>query len=119
MDDERQEAATECAGCRERDARLAELARRLAALERRMAEVTRESQRQTAKFPRRKWIPPSEHKPSGRKPGHDGAFRAIPQKVDRTIVVPCQTCPECRVTLVEPRTRELYQTDIPPVEPLV
>lgn len=126
MDDERQVSATECAGCRERDARIAELEGRLAQsegrlaeLERKLAEVVRESQRQTAKFPRRKLIPSSEHKPSGRKPGHDGAFRAIPKKVDRMIVVPCKTCPECRVKLVEPQTRDLYQTDIPPVQPVV
>jgi hypothetical protein len=119
MDDVRQESTSGCAGCRERDARIAELERRVAALEGKLAEVVRESQRQTAKFPRRKLIPPGEHKRSGRKPGHDGAFRAIPKKVHRTIHVPCVTCPECRVKLVEPQTRELYQTDIPPIEPQV
>ena len=119
MDDERPGSLTACAGCLERDARIAELERRLAELERKLAEVTRESQRQTAKFPRRKLIPLAEHKRSGRKPGHEGAFRAIPKKVDRTIRVPCQTCPECRVTLVDPQTRDLSQTDIPPVQPVV
>jgi len=28
-------------------------------------------------------------------------------------------CPGCRVKLVEPQTRDLYQTDIPPIEPVV
>lgn len=119
MDDEWPGSSTGCAGCRERDARIAELARRLAELERKLAEVTRDSQRQTAKFPRRKLIPLAEQKPSGRKPGHEGAFRAIPKQVDRTIRVPCRTCPECRVALVDPQTRDLYQTDIPPVRPVV
>ena len=119
MDDERPGSSTACAGCLERDARIAELERRLAELERKLAEVTRDSQRQTAKFPRRKLIPLAEQKPSGRKPGHDGAFRAIPKQVDRTIRVPCKTCPECRVALVDPQTRDLYQTDIPPVQPVV
>jgi hypothetical protein len=52
MDDERPRSSTACAGCRERDARIAEPQRRLAELERRttelerkLAEVTRESQR--------------------------------------------------------------------------
>ena len=47
MDDERPGSSTACAGCLERDTRIAEL-------ERKLAEVTRDSQRQTAKFPRRK-----------------------------------------------------------------
>lgn len=119
MDDERPGSSTACAGCLERDTRIAELERRLAELERKLAEVTRDSQRQTAKFPRRKLIPLSEQKPSGRKAGDDGAFRAIPQKVDRTIRVPCRTCAECRVALVDPQTRDLSQTDIPPVQPVV
>lgn len=119
MDGERAGTSPECAGCRERDARIAELERRLADLERKLEQVTRESQRQTAKFPRRKLIPREQHKRSGRKPGHDGAFRAIPKTVDRTIDVPCAKCPECRVKLVEPRTRELSQTDIPPITPQV
>jgi uncharacterized coiled-coil protein SlyX len=124
MDDGWPRTLTACAGCRERDARIAELEQRLAdsvrrttELERKLAEVTRESQRQTVKFPRRKLVPLTEQKPSGRKPGHDGAFRAIPKKVDRTIQVPCRTCPECRVALVGLQTRDIDQTDIPPVQP--
>ena len=119
MDGERAGISPECAGCRERDARIAELERRLADVERKLEQVTRETQRQTAKFPRRKLIPREQHKRSGRKPGHDGAFRAIPKTVDRTIDVPCAKCPECRVKLVEPQARELYQTDIPPIAPQV
>jgi hypothetical protein len=91
----------------------------VAELERKLEQVARESQRQTAKFPRRKLIPPDQHKRAGRKPGHDGAFRTIPKAVDRTIHVPCTKCPECRVKLTEPQTRELYQTDIPPITPQV
>jgi predicted RNase H-like nuclease (RuvC/YqgF family) len=60
MDDERPGSLTACAGCRERDARIAELERQLAdsqrrttELERKLAEVTRESQRQMVKFPHR------------------------------------------------------------------
>lgn len=119
MDDGQQGTSVECPGCRERDARIAELERRLAELERKLEPLTRDTQRQTARFPRRKVIPPEQHQPPGRKPGHDGAFRAIPKKVHRTIRVPGATCPECRVKLVEPQTRELYQTDIPPIEPQV
>lgn len=119
MDDGRQGTSAECPGCRERDARIAELERRLAELERKLEQLTRESQRQTARFPRRKVIPPDQHQRSGRKLAHDGAFRAMPKKVHRTIHVPCATCPECRMKLVEPQTRERYQTDIPPIEPQV
>jgi hypothetical protein len=60
MDDGWPRTLTACAGCRERDARIAELERQLAdsqrrttELERKLAEVTRESQRQTVKFPHR------------------------------------------------------------------
>lgn len=119
MDGERSVTLPDCAGCRERDARIATLERRVAELERKLEQFTRDTQRQTAKFPRRKLIPPDQHKTPGRKPGHEGAFRAIPKIVHRTIPVPCVKCPECRVKLVDPRTRELYQTDIPPIEPQV
>jgi hypothetical protein len=56
MDDGWPRTLTACAGCRERDARIAELERQLAdsqrrttELERKLAEVTRNSQRQTVK----------------------------------------------------------------------
>lgn len=119
MDDEREGTSKECRGCRERDTRIAELERRLAELERKLEQVSGDTQRQTARFPRRTLVPPEQQKPRGRKPGHDGAFRAIPKKVHRTIPVPCTSCPECRVKLVEPQTRDLSQTDIPPIEPVV
>ena len=66
-------------GCRERDARIAELERRIAELERKLEQLGRDSQRQTARFPRRKVIPLDQHKTPRRKPGHEGAFRAIPK----------------------------------------
>lgn len=119
MDDGRGKTSGECAGCRERDAQIAELKGRVSELERKLEQLTRDTQRQTAKFPRRKLIPPEQHRKSGRRPGHDGAFRAIPKTVHQTIEVPCSKCPECRVPLLDPQTRDLYQTDIPPITPRV
>ena len=79
MDDERPGSSTACAGCLERDARIAELERRLAELERKLAEVNRDSQRPAASF--RQGPPKAEPKRPGRKPGdHDGQQfrRAVP-----------------------------------------
>jgi transposase len=42
-----------------------------------------------------------------------------PEQVDRIIDVPCQLCPACKVALVDPTIVVQYQTDLPPIVPIV
>jgi len=120
-----QESATAaCPGCQERDRRIAELEQAVADLERQLGEVRRlleqaqaQGKRQAAPF-RREGLPPSPRKP-GRKPGHPRAARPLPAKVDFVIDVPCEVCPDCHVELTDPVVHQQFQTDIPPVVPVV
>jgi transposase len=43
----------------------------------------------------------------------------LPTKIDTTLDVPCDTCPDCHVGLIEAVVHHQYQTDIPPVVPVV
>jgi transposase len=82
-------------------------------------EVRRQPHRQAGHFRRSKLK--KRKKKSGRRRGHKGEFRPIPppEHIDRTINVPCGVCPECNVPLVDPKTVVQYQTDLPPVVPIV
>jgi transposase len=42
-----------------------------------------------------------------------------PQQIDRNINVPLRECPTCRVPLCDPAVAVQYQTDLPPIVPLV
>src|SRR5262249_10873985 len=55
----------------------------------------------------------------GRPKGHARATRPLPDKVDRVIDVPCDECPDCRVPLADHVVHPPYQTDRPPVVPVV
>jgi transposase len=87
-------------------------------LESKLAESQRESKRQAAPFRRRKRKPKSEHKKPGRERGHDANSRAIPDKIDETISVPLDCCPDCGGDLEDRRNHEHYVTDIPPILPV-
>ena len=82
-------------------------------------EARRQTHRQAGHFRRRKFK--KRKKNPGRPPGHKGAFRPTPppDHIDRTINVSCGVCPECNVPLVDPKTVVQYQTDLPPVVPIV
>jgi hypothetical protein len=43
----------------------------------------------------------------------------LPRQVDRVLDVPCDTCPDCRVPLIEPVVHPQSQTDLTPVVPVV
>ena len=59
--------------------------------------------RQAAPFRReeRKKIPPDQHKPAGRKPGHPGSCRQEPDHIDQTIELPLSRCPRCAGPLTD------------------
>ncbi len=122
-----------CSGCGERDRTIARLHRRVSHLERRLAKVEadnrrlrqqldearREAHRQTTPF-RRRNLQPHPKKP-GRHKGHPPANRPTPppERIDRIIHVPCRRCPDCQIELLDPGVVVQYQTDLPPIVPIV
>jgi transposase len=108
-----------CAGCQARDRKIERLQQEVRRLRRELDEVRRQQHRQTAPF-RRRHTKKRARKP-GRRHGHRPAHRPTPppERVDRVIAVPCGHCPDCRVELVDPGTVVQYQTDLPPITPIV
>lgn len=115
-----------CVGCQQRDREIARLRHRLAEVDKdnfrlreQLAEAKRETHRQTAPF-RRRHTKKRKRKP-GRRTGHPAAHRPIPppERIDRVIDVPCRSCPDCAGPLVDPNVVVQYQTDLPPIVPIV
>ena len=77
--------------------------------------------RQAAPFRReeRKKIPPDEHTPPGRKPGHPGCCRKEPDHIDQTIELPLDNCPKCSRPVTDIERIEQIIEEIPPVRPRV
>lgn len=117
--------------CAERlEAENAALRRKVASLEdmvqrllKRVDELERKGKRQAAPFS--KGDPKKKPKRPGRKKGGKKGRRnprPKPKQVDETIDVPLpERCPdpECQGELERVRTAEQFQTDLPPVEPIV
>jgi transposase len=129
-----------CLECRRRDRELLQLQQRLAQLEkdnarleRRCARLKKDNQRlrehleqerrnahrQASPFRRRKRK--KRKKKPGRRNGHRAELRPTPTpaQVDRIVPVGCRVCPDCNVELVEPGQVVQYQTDLPPIVPIV
>src|SRR5580704_2860563 len=83
-----------------------------------LATARRETNRQAAPFRRAK-LKKRKRKP-GRRKGHAPANRPTPppEQIDRVVDVPCLTCPDCNVELVDPGVVVQYQTDLPPIVPI-
>jgi hypothetical protein len=107
---------------------IAALQEEVAGLKRQLAEATaaveeaqRIAARQAAPFRRdeTKKIPPHERKRPGRKGGHRGQSRPLPDHVDEEVEEPLACCPQCggevsgRAPLVQ------YVEELPPVRPHV
>ena len=59
-------------------------------------------------------------KKPGRKKGHPGQSRKVPDRIDRQQEHPLETCPHCQNHLKEPtKTRKRYIEDMPQTEPVV
>jgi hypothetical protein len=99
--------------------RLAKLKKDNERLRRELDEARRQPQRQAARF-RRRHLKKRRKKP-GRKKGHPAQFRPTPtpEQVDRTVHVPCQVCPDCDSPLLELDQVTQFQTDLPPIVPVV
>jgi transposase len=129
-----------CRGCRLRQRELTQmlhyldqlerdnqrLERRLARLKKdnerlrlELEEARRQGHRQAGHFRRHK-LKKHKKKP-GRKPGHTANLRPTPapERVDRVRSVPCPVCPDCKVPLIDPKIVVQYQTDLPPIVPIV
>jgi transposase len=103
------------------------LVRRLAKVEQQnrqlrqgLDEARREQQRQANPFRRGKTQTGKPKKP-GRPKGHPPALRPVPtpEQIDRVINVPLHECPTCHVPLCDPGVVVQYQTDLPPIVPIV
>jgi len=133
-------SAGNCRGCQARDREIARLQQRLEQLEKdcrrlerrlaliekdnrrlrtELAETRRQQQRQASPFRRRKLK--DRPKKAGRKKGHPANVRPTPppERVDRIVAVPCRSCPDCNVDLVDPGLVVQHQTDLPPIVPFV
>jgi transposase len=89
-------------------------------LRQQLDEALRSKHRQTTRFPRNE-LKKRRRKP-GQKKGHDASHRPTPtpEEVSRVIDVPAPThCPCCSEKLVERRVVVQYQTDLPPIVPIV
>jgi len=86
-----------------------------------LEQQRRTSARQAAPFRRRetKKVSESEKKQPGRKPGHPGAHRAVPEHVDQEIEEPLCSGPKCGGPVSECRPVEQFIEEIPPVRPRV
>lgn len=120
------QTAPACAGCRVRDLEIARLRREIEdlkseikSLREKLGEVEQQQHRQAHRFRRNKTK--NIRKKPGRRKGHVPANRPTPtpEQVDRVVHVPCADCPECNVPLVDPHNVVQFQTDLPPITPIV
>jgi transposase len=115
-----------CPDCQQLHREIAFLRQRVSLLEKenlrlreQLAEAQRQANRQAAPF-RRRQLKKRKKRP-GRRKGHPAANRLTPtpESIDRVLNVPCRTCPECAVPLIDPGVVVQYQTDLPPIVPIV
>lgn len=103
-----------CAGCAERDRKIASLEARLTAIEAKLAAAARAGKRQAAPFS--KGPPKADPKTPGRKAGDDygkRAFRAVPPVVDEVLEAPLPDHCPYGGDLTPDEVHRQYQTEIP------
>ena len=103
------------------DAQVDQLTRENADLRERLDALERKAARQAAPFRRRerKKVSAGKRKRPGRKEGHPGACRAVPQRVDHEVEVPLSCCPHCQESVTNRVPLTQYIEEIPPVQPTV
>jgi len=99
----------------ELEARIAELERRIADLE----EKLKEGLRQAAPFRVRDERKKEQPGRPGRKAGHHGERRRIPDHIDERVEVPLEHCPKCGGEVQDVKPVEQYIEDLPEVRPHV
>jgi transposase len=108
-----------CAGCRQRDQRIAELQAEILQLRQQGDQEQRDGRRQAHPFRRDKTN--DQPKKPGRRQGHQADLRPTPtaDQVDRVIEVPLPACPCCQVPLYHRDRVVQFQTDLPPIVPII
>jgi transposase len=108
-----------CPGCQQRDRRIAALEQEVATLREQLGHSEREQNRQAHPFRREQSIP--HPKKPGRRKGHQADLRPVPtpEQIDRVLEVPLGKCPLCDVHLYDQSQVVQYQTDLPPIVPIV
>lgn len=103
----------------EQERQIESLKRRLADLEKLVEELRRRGKRQAAPFS--KGTPSDDPKRPGRKAGGQygrQATRALPERVDETIVVECPLhCEHCQGKVTPQGEARQYQIDLPEIRP--
>ncbi len=86
-----------------------------------LEQQQRTNARQAAPFRRRenKKVPDDQKKRPGRKPGHPGSNRPMPEHLDQEIEETLDGCPKCGGPVSECRPIEQFIEEIPPVRPRV
>jgi transposase len=131
-------ARVECPGCQRRDRRIAKLTEEIHRLREKLDEAERHQHRQAHPFRRDEDEGEGEpnNKPDegnqdggeqgkkkkpGRRKGHEADLRPTPtpDDIDRVIDVPLKECPMCHVELYELSQVTQYQTDLPPIVPII
>jgi len=112
-------ATVTCSGCLTRDRRIAQLEAEIKRLRQLLDESQRASKRQTHPF-RREHATEHPKKP-GRRQGHQADLRPVPtpEQIDRVIDVPLDECPLCQAPLYDEGLVVQYQTDLPPIVPII
>lgn len=102
------------------EGQLASLEGRLAEALSALADAQRTAARQAGPFRREenKKVPDGEKKRPGRKGGHRGAYRQIPETVDQEIESPLPCCPHCAGPVTDRAPLVQYIEEIPPVRPV-
>lgn len=87
----------------------------------RVEELEQAAARQAAPFRReaKRKVPADEQKRAGRKAGHVGACRAVPDQVDHMVEVQLGSCPHCGGAVHGVREVEQYIEELPPIRPQV
>lgn len=112
-------AQATCRGCIQRDRRIAELEAEIQRLRQQGDNEDREKHRQAHPFRRDQTV--VHPKKPGRRKGHQADLRPLPtsEQIDRVIDVPLDKCPLCDVHLYDQGQVVQYQTDLPPIVPIV
>lgn len=82
-------------------------------------QLARVAARQAAPFRIDEKHRAAEPKRPGRRPGHPGCARAMPEQVDEEIFVPLPDCPHCGGTVARRRQVVQYIEELPVVRPRV
>lgn len=93
---------------------------RLSELEEKVLSLERSTKRQAAPFGRREDEKVSKRKKSGRKGGHQGYYRMVPDQVDEFKAVPLSSiCPYCSGSISEIQPLDQWIEELPEIRPKV